>query len=223
MSHADTAVRSVHEYLRASGFMVSKCIVIREDDPLGNFGIAWYFGIYDGCGHMSFDEGYLPTQHTIVHEFGHDMHARWQTSGILEGFWDICGFGLTYEEAYAAGDGTPYQQWRRTPAEMFADVFAWVVLGDWVQTEMFGVALSDNLRARLTTYLKSFTEEEDVALTDADKAWLSAAINSRVGAAEVNILREVTDKLNAGFNTSVPTFIDRQSDGDKNVATAPVD
>lgn len=231
MSHADSFVRNIHADLQAAGFAVSDCIVIRPDDALGNFGIAWYFGRLDGCGHMSYDEGYLPTKHTVVHEFGHDMHSKWQGADIMPRLWAEVGFPLTMDQSVEAGiaAGSQYQRWRHTPAEMLADMFAWTVLGDFVQTEMHGVPLTEALRNKLAAFFRSF-KEEDVALTESDKAWIAGAIaesenrvKARLATAEVDILRELTVKLESGFNTTVSTFIDRQSAGDKKVATAPVD
>lgn len=233
MSHADTYVHNIHAELQGLGFPVSDCIVLRADDPQGNFGIAWYFGRYDGCGHMAYDEGYLPTKHTVVHEFGHDMHSRWQASNIMPRLWSEVGFPVSMDESVRRGSvgSQPgqYTYWRHTPAEMLADLFAWTVLGDFVQTEMHGVPLTDALRSRLAAFFKSF-KEEDVALSTEDKAWIVQAIaesedrvKSRLAMAEVDILREVTAKLDSGFNTTVSTFIDRHSAGDKKVATAEKD
>lgn len=227
MSHADATVLAIRDELRASGFKVSKCLVI-QDDPQGDFGIAWYTGIVNGCAQMRYDVGYLPTKHTVVHEFGHDMHSKWQSSDILPLFWETVGFPVAMGQAIT-GD-SQYQRWRRTPGEILADLFAWTVLGDWVQTEMFGVPLTDALRFKLQAFFRGFKEEEDMALTDDDKAWLvdriaesENRVKARLATAEVDILREVTNKLESGFNTTVSEYIDRHTAGDKKVATAPID
>lgn len=229
MSHADSYVRNIQAELQQLGFSVSDCIVIREDDPQHTWGIAWYFGRdSSGCGHMSYDVGYLPSKHTVVHEFGHDMHSKWQGDDILDRLWVEVGFPVSTDQAIEAGraSGSQYGYWQRTPAEMLADLFAWCVLGDYIQTEMFGVPLTDALRFKLQAFFRSF-KEEDVALSDADRATIQASIDastdkilSRLGTMEVDILREVLGKLQSGFNVSVPTFIDRQTAGDTKVATA---
>lgn len=231
MSHANEYVLGIRDELRAAGFHVSQCVNI-GDDPQGDFGIAWYTGIVDGCAQMRYDVGYLPSKHTVIHEFGHDMHSKWQGHDILPLFWVRMGIPYSFDEAFQQGaGGSQYERWRHTPAEILADMFAWTVLGDFVQTATFGIPLTDHLRADLTAFFRTFRDEEvDMALTDADKAWIADAIaesesrvKSRLATAEVDILREVLGKLEAGFNTTVSTFIDRQSAGDKKVATAPID
>ena len=231
MSHADTYVRGLYAEL-APVYPLPKCLKILTDDVLNNFGIAWCFGLdADGCGLLSFDEGYLPTKHTVLHEFGHLVHAyvqRFIKWDVVNDFWLAMGFttsleGATAESNRLAALGQQYPAWQHNPSEVFADCFAYAILGDWTQTQTFGAT---DIRLRADTFFREL-KEEDMALTESDKAFIQdtvqTAVNSRVGTAEVNILREVLGKLNSGFNTTVSTFIDRQSAGDKKVATAPVD
>ena len=231
MSHANEYVLGIRDELRAAGFHVSQCVNI-GDDPQGDFGIAWYSGIIDGCAQMRYDVGYLPSKHTVVHEFGHDMHSKWQGSDSLPLFWARMGIPYSYEEAFQQGaGGSQYERWRHTPSEILAEMFAWTVLGDYVQTATFGIQLTPFLRADLTALFRTFRdEEESMALTEADKADIAAMIaasearlKQRIATGEVDILREVLGKLESGFNTTVSTFLDRQSAGDKKVATAPID
>lgn len=233
MAHADAYIYAIRDELRSLGYSVSQCLLI-DDDPQGDFGIAWYLGIdrSTGCARMRYDVGYLPSKHTVVHEFGHDIHAKWEAAGIFQGFWSAAGFPLTPDEAInaARASGSQYGYWQRTPSEMLAEVFAWTVLGDYCQTEMFGVALTPDLRTKLQAYFKTYGEEEDVALTDADRAQIQASIEASENRIKqvlqtqtVDILREVLGKLDAGFNTTLATLIDRQTAGDKKVSTAEVD
>ncbi len=232
MSHAEETVLAIRDELRAQGFMVSECCVV-GDDPIGDFGIAWTLGIWDGCEHFRYDVGYLPTRHTIIHEFGHDMHGKWQAQGmsILEGFWAAGGFRLSIAESLAAanvyGDqGNAYQQWRRFPHEILADFFAWTVLGDFVQTETWGGLnesledrLSPELRARLITFFQSFTEEE-TEMTPAQMAEIKAYIDTavaglrdRIAHGEVTVTSELVGALNSGFNTTLPVELVRLARG----------
>lgn len=233
MTHANEFVLGIRDELRNAGLMVSECVVV-EDDPAGDFGIAWYYGIdrSTSCARMSYDVGYLPSRHTVVHEFGHDFHAKWQYAGVFEGFWSLVFGGFSPETAAHESNiqADAYQAWRRRPSEVIADLFAWAYLGDFVQTEMWGIPLTQELRSRLMSYFRSFKEEtESVTPQQMDElkahlsqevAQMEARLKERIALAETNVLREVMGGLLAGFNVTVPTHLNRLASGDKNVLTA---
>lgn len=232
MSHADTMVLEIHREL-VPLYPIPPCLEI-SDEPAGDFGIAHFYGVRpDGCGILtgwgivSFDVGYLPTRHTVVHELGHGLHAyvqRFISPEVAHAFWAACGFTTSIVDAVAisnrfADAGYAYTAWQYAPNEVLADVFAFVVLGDFLMVETYGVDPA-TLRERARAFFQAYKEGEMARLDPADMAELKAHIDARIARAEQNLTVEIVGALKSGFDVTLPTLLNRHAAGDTDVSTA---
>ena len=235
MSHADAMVREMHGALLPL-YPIPPCLEI-SDEPAGDFGIAHFYGVRaDGCGVMTFDEGYLPSRHTVAHELGHGLHAYVQRfldadpygpGGVLFRFWSACGFTVTVgaatsQAAALEAAGEAYQGWRRRPSEIIAELFAFAVLGDYLLTETYG-ADPWVLRDRALAFFAAEKGDDMARLDPADMAELKAHLDKRVALAEQHLAVEIVGAIKSGFNVTLPTLLNRLAAGDKDVGTAPID
>lgn len=208
MSHANALAQDYLDKLKALGYEYPDCINF-TDEPSGDFGIAHASGSdANGCYWVSFDDAYLPSVHTIIHELGHVF--QFYHPGLLEQFWSTVGFAISIDGANAqaetyAQQGMSFGSWQCWAVETFADFFAWTYLDDAVHTQTWGIPLTEELRATLSAFFTSWKGTVD-ELTSQDIATLtdlvSKIVDARVATAEVNILREVMTKIDSGFNTT---------------------
>lgn len=229
MSHADTMVLAIYADLLPRYPLPTSLSI--TDDVRGDFGIAWFYGVdAAGVGSVSFDEGYLPTKRTVVHELGHGLHAyvqRFISYEVAFAFWRACGFTTTIEEATAlsnrlAAEGFAYRAWQHNPSEVLADVFAFVVLGDFLMVETYGVDPA-TLRERARAFFATYKEGEMARLDPADMAELKAHIDARIARAEQNLTVEIVGALKSGFNVTLPAVLNRHAAGDTDVSTAAIE
>lgn len=225
MSHANEYAQQVYQDLISQGVNMPECRVF-GDEPSMDFGIA-HASWWNDCAYVTFDDAYFPSNHTVYHELGHvfNFYPANRDAGVLERFWALVGFPVSIDAANQQAEwhnsrGEAWAAWQCYAVETFADFFAWAFLGDRVSAMTWGVQLTPELRNRLLNFYRTWEGTDSVALTTEDKEFLAVIIDARVKAAEVNILREVLGKLDAGFNETLVAVGNRIVAGDKNVGTA---
>lgn len=132
---AQARVDRIYSELKAE-YAIPECYTV-QDEPQGDFGIAHFWGLKNGCGSISFDSGYLPQEYTIRHEIGHALSALWNEGSnagpMHERFWIARGFNEAPNAPHTAWQAqllaiqkdkeSPNGGYRYWPEEAFADTF----------------------------------------------------------------------------------------------------
>lgn len=216
--------------------------IIAEDRAAGSWGLAWFFGLSNGLPIFSVRDDVVLNAKIGYHEAGHAFEALFAdllarqlfitfdaaVDVLRTAYWQWRGFPGTWQEAldYSYSLGSPSAGWAFLPGESLAEAFSaavsGIVLSEWTASYGKDLALSfDNVYTPIAGALRARAfflsiMKEVAMLTDEEISRIADAVSAR-------ILPEVLGKLQAGFNTSVTTFIDRQTAGDKKVATAEID
>lgn len=220
---------SAHDFGVAHFIGVDAEMYLRE-------GFAYYGQTLDGIAVLTFDAGRTPAEWVVCHELGHGMHANLggnphrasPSDPVLQAYWAAMGYTTPLADAIAFAESQPYESGHKYyPTEHFADAFAWVTANTFGSADYYryGGSLTDAKRSELRAFFASLrvqTEEDDM-FTDEDRKKLDYVFAAMTGAeppTRPSMIREVFDALKAGFNVTLPTFLDRLASGDKKVITA---
>jgi hypothetical protein len=171
---AEQYVQQIFANLKTE-YALPDCLVT-TDEPSGDFGIAHFWGLRNGCASFTFDDNRIPTRYTISHEIGHSLSAMWNggdSAGPMhEAWWKARGFTGTALEAQqhaialeAQAINSGYRYW---PEECFADTFGVVTTPyGFPITEQYGIYLDQD---RMRAFYKSLGDD---MFGDGDRALLN--------------------------------------------------
>ena len=139
MSHVNDMAMVMRAELARIYPAIPRCLDV-GDEYAGDFGLAHYLGLRDGCARLTFDEGRMPSRKMVAHELWHAAHenagetpftAR-PTDRVLRGFWLAMGYRIPYDSALAICEQKvmelgPNNAWGWYPGEQMAEAFGYVV------------------------------------------------------------------------------------------------